>query len=259
MCLVFIAYQSDPRWPLIIAANRDEMHGRPSRAAGFWPEQPAWLGGKDLEAGGSWMALSLEGRLAVVTNVREPGQAIGIRSRGELVTGFLADSRPAASVAESLAFHDYTGFNLLAAQRVAGSWQLHWATNRPAPFHGPVTQGIHGLSNAQLNTPWPKVATGRQALDDLLAQNPGEAALIEGLWRLLADRRQAPSQNLPETGVAPEVEALLSSRFIVSPTYGTRASTLLLADTEGRVRLLERRFNHSGDKVGEQAFAACLD
>ncbi|UTA48114.1 NRDE family protein [Simiduia sp. 21SJ11W-1] len=267
MCLVFIAHQHHPQWRLIVAANRDELHARPTRAAGFWPEQPDWLGGRDLAAGGSWMALSRAGRLALLTNVRNPSQPQGSRSRGELVTGYLASGQSPAGYLGGIDANQFTGFNLLVGQWLpdtthpGGHWQLHIGSNRTVAeglYQQQLKPGLHGLSNASLNTPWPKVATGKRALERLVASSPDPAQLKHSLWDLLADCSQAPADQLPDTGVGQTAERLLSSRFIVSPEYGTRASTLLLCDALGHVAFLERSFDRQGACTGEVSFNFAL-
>lgn len=265
MCLLFIAHQMHPQWPLIVAANRDEFHQRPTRAAAFWPEQPDWLGGRDLEAGGSWMLLHRSGKFAALTNVRNPLQPLGTRSRGELVSQFLAQPLTPASYCRGVDHASYSGFNLIAGEYTANGWQLHYctnrsnsSTNRATPRQIALDKGLFGLSNASLDTSWTKVEQGKTALAQLLKQSTHEDALVAGLWSLLADRRRAPDEDLPNTGVDATTEALLSSRFIVSPDYGTRASTLLLADAQGGVTLLERSFNREGEMQEERAFSIAL-
>lgn len=252
MCLLFLAHRIHPEWPLIIAANRDEWHARATRAAGFWPERPDWLGGKDLEAGGSWLLASRAGRLAALTNVRAPNQAAGKLSRGQLVTSAIASELTPAAFCEGLDNCAYSGFNLICGAWRERHWQLCYASNRGGAAVRLLKPGLYGLSNAELDTPWPKVASGKAALEALLTAQPTETALRRGLWQLLADHRQAAPCQLPDTGVGQDWEALLSSRFIVSAQYGTRASTLLLCDAHGRIQLFERSFDAAGRCALEQ-------
>lgn len=249
MCLIFVAYRLLPECPLLLAANRDEFYQRPTAAAGFWPQAPQVLGGRDLEGGGSWLGLSREGRLAAITNYRNLAEVSGVgadkRSRGLLVSDFLTGS---ASAAESLAElaqqpENYRGFNLLLGDASG----LHYYSNRGAAPR-PLAPGLYGLSNHLLDTPWPKVAEGKRILAQLIAQGlPEEAALFE----LLADRTCAPDPLLPETGLSRDWERLLSSRFIHSPGYGTRASTLVVFDHRGAARFVERSFGPDGGAIGE--------
>lgn len=249
MCLIFIAYNQLPACPLLLAANRDEFHRRPTAAAGFWPQAPQVLAGRDLEGGGSWLGLSRDGRLAAITNYRNLAEVSGVgadkRSRGLLVSDFLTGNVPAAEFLAELAqqAENYRGFNLLLGDASG----LHYYSNRgPAPSQLPP--GLYGLSNHLLDTPWPKVAEGKRALAHLLAGGvPTEAQLFE----LLADRTPAPDSLLPQTGLSRDWERLLSSRFIQSPDYGTRASTLVLCDQRGAARFVERCFDRNGSLVGE--------
>lgn len=256
MCLIFVAYRLLPDYPLLLVANRDEFYRRPTAAADFWPQAPQVLGGRDLEGGGSWLGLSREGRLAAITNYRNLAEVSGVgadkRSRGLLVSDFLTAGVSAAEYLADLAQQPehYRGFNLLLGD---GSG-LHYYSNRGAAPR-PLAPGLYGLSNHLLDTPWPKVAEGKRALAQLIAQGrPEEAALFE----LLADRTIAPDPLLPETGLSRDWERLLSSRFIHSPDYGTRASTLVWFDHCGVARFIERSFGSDGRASGEvrQQFAA---
>lgn len=247
MCLVVFALGVHPRYPLVVAANRDEFHHRPTAAAGRWHDAPHVIGGRDLEKYGSWLAVSTRGTLAVVTNVRNPAQRIAaIQSRGALVSGFVAKADlPSAEAyvqAISASGNEYDGFNLLAGD-AAGVW---FGSNR-APAER-VAPGVHGLSNHRLNTPWPKVVRSKQRLEALLADDafPDDEALFD----LLADREVIPDSALPSTGVPLEWERRLSPPFIVSPDYGTRCSTLVLVGADGHARLSERTFDANGDATG---------
>lgn len=258
MCLLFIAHRVHPEWPLIIAANRDEWHSRATRTAGFWPEQPDWLGGKDLEAGGSWLLASRTGRLAALTNVRAPSQAVGKVSRGQLVHAAVASAQAPTAFCEGIDGRDYSGFNLICGAWQDRHWQLSYTSNRSRAAVRALEPGLYGLSNAELDTPWPKVTDGKAALRALLDAHPTEAALRQGLWQLLADGQPADPCRLPNTGVGKDWETLLSSRFIVSSQYGTRASTLLLCDVHGRLHLRERSFDAAGNCTDEQRHTLTL-
>lgn len=249
MCLIFIAYQQRSDCPLLLAANRDEFHRRPTARAGFWPQAPQLLAGRDLEGGGSWLGLSRRGRFAAITNYRNLAEVSGIgadkRSRGLLVSDFLTGTLPPEDFLAGLAQQPeaYRGFNLLLGDGDG----LHYYSNRGGPPRR-LAPGLYGLSNHLLDTPWPKVAEGKRALARLLA---GGLPTEEDLFALLADRTQAPDALLPDTGLSREWERLLSSRFIQSPDYGTRASTLLLFDPRGGARFIERSFGPEGDPLGE--------
>lgn len=235
MCLILLAWQAHAEYPLIVAANRDEFYARRTASADFWPESPNLLAGRDLEAGGSWLGVSRSGRFAAVTNYRQgPNERKNTPSRGKLVTEFLQESvSPAAYLAalESEKAAEYNGFNLLAGDLNT----LCCLSNRAnAPVK--LEPGIHGLSNHLIDTPWPKVSAGKTAL----AQAIGLLPDIEPLLQVLQDKRIAPDEALPQTGIRLESERLLSSVFIHSENYGTRSSTLVIRDRQGQTRFVEQ-------------------
>lgn len=237
---------------MILVGNRDEFHRRPAAACDWWNEPGEVLGGRDLEAGGAWLAVNRAGRLAVVTNVREPGpQLARCRSRGELVVDALCCSGPIQDWIAGLDARrtEYAGFNLMVRDGDA----LHHLTNR-GEDQLDLEPGVYGLSNRGLDTPWPKVTAARDGLRRLVDR--GEVA-TESLFDLLADRLPAPDADLPDTGVPLEWERLLSSVFIVDPRYGTRASTVVMVGAEGNVELEERRFGSDGESTGSSRFEFC--
>jgi len=241
MCLVLFAQRAHPDYPLVLAANRDEFHRRPTRAMHWW-SSPRVLAGRDEEAGGTWFALSPDGRLAAVTNFREPEpRPAGALSRGALPLRALTEAPDAFAVHLAEEGGRYAGFNLLWGR----PGELCYVSNRGAAPQ-PVAPGLHGLSNHLLDTPWPKVRRGIDALARQL-DDPRPDALAA----LLADRTPAPSGELPETGVSAEWERLLSPMFIVSPEYGTRATTILVVAADGTAEVLERRFGAAGEPLGE--------
>ncbi|AFU99848.1 NRDE family protein [Simiduia agarivorans] len=246
MCLIFLAIQQHPRWPLIVAANRDEFHHRLTRPAQRWPEQPQWLGGKDLQAGGSWLMASEQARWAALTNIRNPAAPVAQGSRGTLILDALRGRAPALNA-------DVGGYNLLKGELSPGGWQIDYHTNGGG-IHPPGSQrlkpGCYGLSNAGLDSPWPKVTQGKSAFVNAVGTEE-DADLRQALWALLAHRATADTAELPDTGVGLEWETRLSARFIVSPDYGTRASSLLLLDGQGRGQLWERQFDNAGEMQNE--------
>ncbi|HSL18405.1 MAG TPA: NRDE family protein [Methylomirabilota bacterium] len=249
MCLLVVAWQADPELPLVLAGNRDEFHHRPAAPAGWWEAPGGVVGGRDLEAGGSWLALHRSGRIAVVTNFREPlADSPGRRSRGELVVGAVTSEGPLEAWLNRLAGRgdDYGGFNLV----VGDGRELHVVSNRGGDRRC-LPPGVYGLSNHLLDTPWPKVAAAKARLRRWLADPRRDR---EGLFGILADRQPAPDDELPDTGVPEAWERLLSSAFIVSPRYGTRASTVVLVRADGGTELVERRFAPDGSCTGESAF-----
>ena len=246
MCLIVLGYRVHPEWELVIAANRDEYHDRPTAPAAAWEDAPEVFGGRDLRQGGSWLAVSKRRRLACVTNVRS-----GIRpdpeapSRGGLVSTFVRGTEPAAAHAEGLAARAgaFAGFNLLLWDGAG----LRHLTNRPQVAEQEVPPGVHVLSNADLDTPWPKALKARRAMEVWLAQGGGDPA---PLLAVLADRTPAPDAELPDTGVGLDLERLLSPPFIVSPSYGTRCTTLVRLGRDGSARFAEQRFDPSGHPCG---------
>lgn len=239
MCLILLAVDSHPRYSLVVAANRDEYYVRPTRALQPWPEQPHLLAGKDLTAGGTWLGLTRSGRFAAITNARGAVAPPQARSRGALTLDFLlGDTTPADYVAR---IHGegarYAGFNLLVGDRDG----LYYCSNGEA---GPrrLEPGIYGIANASLDTPWPKVESGKDDLRELLRRGPTPAALLE----MIAAPATLHAQALPGMSMEVTTEYLQATRFISSPTYGTRASTALLIDRDGRATLWERNFGSDG-------------
>ncbi|PVZ15455.1 MULTISPECIES: NRDE family protein [unclassified Pseudomonas] len=241
MCLIVFAWRPGHALPLLVAANRDEFHRRPSAQAAQWDDAPTVYAGRDLEAGGTWLGLSTDGRFAAVTNVRDPAQPLGQRSRGELPRDWLAGTdtldRYAARVLTRAG--QYSGFNLL----LSDGRRLCWISQDRLSW---LNEGVYGLSNAQLDTPWPKLIRAQQALEAEL-ENPEP----EALFRLLSDTTQPADEELPDTGVGLDTERRLASAFIQGEHYGTRASTLVYAWENGEHRLLERSFGPHGQPQGE--------
>ena len=248
MCLAVVALDAHPEYPLIIAANRDEYHAR-AAAPATWGREPPFVGilaGRDLLAGGTWLGVRGDGRWALVTNVRDGrGNDPAARSRGELVPSVLnAQAPPGPSFAELGANPGrYNGFNLIAGD--AGS--AVWMSNRSVDVRC-LSSGVHGLSNALLDTPWPKLVRTVDRFRYWTAHGDSDTA---PLFSALADRNQAPDDALPDTGVTCEWERLLSSPFIVGERYGTRCSTVFTVDRRGRARFVERSFAPDGTPASE--------
>jgi uncharacterized protein with NRDE domain len=252
MCLLVFAWRTAAAETLVLAGNRDEFHDRPAAPADWW-DGGRIVGGRDLRAGGTWLAAARDGRFAVVTNYREPmAEGRGPRSRGELVTGFLQGDAGPGEWARQVAqrSEDYAGFNLL----LGGPDELVYLSNRG---RGPeaLAPGVYGLSNHLLDTPWPKLARTRARFTRLLQQGADTAALLE----MLADRTPAADEELPDTGLPPEWERLLSSPFINDPRYGTRCSTVLRLTPGSAMELTERSFDAAGESVDERSFAFALE
>lgn len=247
MCLLLFAYRLHPRYPLVVAANRDEFHRRPAVPAQWWEGLPV-LAGRDLEAGGTWMGVNRRGRFAAVTNYRDPAShQAGRRSRGELVLAALESETPAAFLDElPQRAALYNDFNLI----FGGADGLYAFSSRGQA--AALAPGLYGLSNHLLETPWPKVTRGKAALQRYLDED--QPPDLESLFQLLADRHLAADEQLPQTGIGLEWERRLAPLFIVSPDYGTRASTLLLADDRGGVTYAERSFMPDGSSAGTREF-----
>lgn len=249
MCLILFAYDVHPDFRLILVSNRDEFHDRPAEPLHEWANPDGLIGGRDLNAGGAWLAAGPDGRWGTVTNFREFPHLPAPRSRGDLVVEFLRSSAPAPDYLRSLRRrHDqFAGFNLL----LGDGETLWWSSNRvdPTSVPRPVDPGIHGLSNEFLDTPWPKVVRGRRELGELLTERDVSR---EALFALVRDDSPAPDALLPSTGLEPERERALSAAFVRTPDYGTRASTLLLLGGDGSVEMVERRFGPNGEAEGER-------
>jgi len=239
MCLIVIAHQCDPEYPLIAAANRDEYHARPTRPACFWPEQPQLLAGRDLQAGGTWLGITRGGRFAAITNFRDPQNTKSApRSRGELTLDFLLGDNAPQDYLDAIAPQagDYAGFNLL----LGAAGELWYFSNSGGGVRR-LPPGIYGLSNALLDTPWPKVLLARQSMREALREPPSHSRLAA----VVGDRQQADEAALALHGLEGEMERALSAQFIVDPVYGTRCRTSLWLDRAGHVDF--REVSHAGD------------
>ena len=260
MCLIAFAWRVHPRWPLVLIANRDEFHARPSAAANFLADAPDVFGGIDLRAGGSWLLVSKRRRLAAITNVRVGLAAEAApRSRGELVKAFAVSNASTVDFIAGIAprAHEYGRFNLLLWDGAS----LHCVGNHPRFHTEEVASGLHALSNANLDADWPKARRAKQDLSDWLRlQSETEAAVAppdpEALFTALADTTPAPDAELPDTGVGIELERRLSPPFVLGDTYGTRCSTVVLASYAG-IEMAERRFGANKISDGNGGFSQC--
>lgn len=239
MCLIVFAWKVIPGMPLIAAANRDEFYNRPASAAGWWEDHPDIYAGRDLQAGGTWLGVTRDGRFAALTNVRSPAEKRSdAPSRGKLVSDYLADTitpqRYIASIRTDAT--QYNGFNLIVGDRDTLMWYSNKADETDPRNGKPLDYGVYGLSNALLDTPWPKVTRAKAQFASLLCQGAPEDTFFE----LLNDVTRANDCRLPDTGVGLERERVLSSIFICSPEYGTRASTVVRVPIVGEPALSER-------------------
>lgn len=248
MCLILVAFQASAEYPLLVAGNRDEFHARPAQIAAWWPDDRDLLAGRDLQGGGTWLGLHRAGRFAAITNYRdaEPSRA-GKRSRGLLVTEFLrGNARPLAYL-QAVDGDRYAGFNLL----VADGSSLASLSNRSGSARE-LKPGVYGLSNATLDTPWEKVERSKRVLHELLAKN---AVNETSLLRLLADRNKGPAAEVTAGHLPFAAAHAITAPFIVLPEYGTRCSTVVMADRHGRWSLTERRFDPAGAMTGESRYS----
>ena len=246
MCLLAFAWKAHPRYRLILAGNRDEFHDRPSTPLAWWPDDPRILAGRDERAGGTWLGVARSGRIGVVTNFRDLEAPVGdAPSRGGLIPRFLTGATSPKEFLDDLKATSgrYSGFNLLTG----GPRALYYFSNRGTTEPRPLAPGVYGLSNHLLDTPWPKVRRVRERLESALVK---EAIEAEGLFDALEDREPADPGELPATGLSAEWERIVSAPFIVHPRYGTRCSTLLTVERNGRTVIVERRFDASGTETG---------
>lgn len=252
MCLLAVAWKAHPRYRLVLAANRDEFHARPTDPMDHWPDGPASppiLAGRDRQAGGTWLGIGRDRRVGVVTNFREPSRpAPGAPTRGRLIPAFLQGRDPPARFLDAVAREagDYAGFNLLLADHA----ELWYGSNRSERFATALAPGVYGLSNGLIDTPWPKLRRVRTGLGDWVARGAGPDDL-GALLALLADDRPADPAELPQTGLSPEWEHRLSAPFVRHADYGTRCSTVVLVGHGGDAEIVERRFDATGAVTGE--------
>jgi uncharacterized protein with NRDE domain len=255
MCLILLAIRKHPKYKLVLLANRDEYYERPSEVSQFWEEVPHLLAGRDLIAGGTWLGITRNGRIAAITNYRDPSSVKAkAPSRGNLVSLFLSRAmEPNAYVDLIRNERDrYNGFNLILGKTDL----LYWYSNRTDRIV-PLFQGVYGLSNHLLNTPWPKVARAKRLFEEILHGRTSPST--EALFHLLQDQKRPPDDRLPRTGVPLEWERILSPIFITSPTYGTRSSTIILIDNEDYVTFVERTFNGRPKPVSTCEFEFVLE
>jgi uncharacterized protein with NRDE domain len=249
MCIIAIAYNVHPDYPLVIAANRDEFYDRPTAPLAFWPDNPDILAGRDLKHGGTWLGVNRSGEIAAVTNYREPeAGVINSISRGALVSDYLAGDMPPERYLRQIADRkdQYSGFNLVAGNKDA----LYWYSNRGSRIMR-ISPGIHAISNHLLDTPWPKVEKIRHQVTETM---DADTITPEDFFALLADQSRPPIEMLPNTGVGRQWEKVLSPVFITSDIYGTRSSSVIIVDLSGKMVFCERTFNGSEKPPADRCF-----
>lgn len=239
MCLILLAYKASAEWPLVVASNRDEAYSRPTQVAQFWADAPHVLGGRDLEKGGTWMGVDLNGRFAAVTNFRQGlAQQDAPKSRGELVAHYLREQTPAHQYLQWVndEHEQYAGFSAIMGHVKA----LYFYSNR-ARLIKPLEPGVHGLSNALLDTPWPKVNSGKEELSRLIFEE--KTSHSDSFFEMLLDQSTYDAALLPHTGIEPHREKALSAKFIAQDErYGTRSSTVIRVHCSGLVHYAERSY-----------------
>lgn len=260
MCLISLNWRAHPRYELVLAANRDEFHHRPTAPASWWNDAPDVFAGRDLLQGGGWLAVSRQRKLAAVTNVRRMVQPdSNAPSRGALIADFMRSTQSSAEFAKRLRGRAdaYAGFNLLLYDGDA----LLYVTNHDGFRSERLAPGIHAVSNAALDTPWPKLVRLRDRMADWSKEEQSQEQSDETLLLdALADDHIPADADLPYTGVGLELERFLSPAFIRGPQYGTRASTVIALGTDGTLQFNERRFGPNGALTGEtrESFATAL-
>lgn len=235
MCLIVFAWQKHARHALVLAANRDEFHRRATQSARFWDDAPELLAGRDLQAGGTWLGVSRQGRFAAITNFRElRTPPVDVLSRGELVSAYLRSNEDPERWLRQLQprFARFAGFNLL----LGTPEQLLYYSNRNGPARA-LEAGVYGLSNHLLDTPWPKVIRAKRVLAERVAE---DRVSHEALAQVMMDQTSPNDHELPDTGVGLELERRLGSVFIDSPGYGTRCVTALTLDCATGVHFSEQ-------------------
>jgi uncharacterized protein with NRDE domain len=245
MCLILFSYQMHTDYRLILVANRDEFYDRPTAPLDYWTEHPDVLAGRDLKSNGTWLGVSRTGRIAALTNYRDPiTHKQNAPSRGILVGNYLTGNSLPRQYLEAVRKigHTYNGFNLIAGD---GSG-LYYYSNRSTGIQK-LKPGFYGISNHLLDTAWPKVNKGKAYLR---AQLTGREKIeIKKIWRVLADRSPALDTKLPDTGVGLQWERILSPLFITSQDYGTRSSSIVLIEKSGKISIMERTFLNSGNEI----------
>ena len=238
MCLIFISIQNHPKYSLIVAANRDEFHSRKTSPADFWTDHKHILGGRDLEAGGTWMGVNRAGKISMITNYRDISNINPLApSRGHLTTNFLEkdpDTEEYMKEVEKVG-QRYNGFNFLA-----GAADSLWYFSNYRKGIQKLKPGFYGLSNHLLDTPWPKVVRGKELILPIVREPDVKPA---ALFEALHNEQRAPDEHLPDTGIGLERERALSSMFIKSPDYGSRCSTVVTIDKQNHVHFSERVYD----------------
>lgn len=244
MCIAYLALLSDPDWPLLIAANRDEFHARPALALAPWENHPDIIAGIDVQAGGTWLGITRSGRFGLLTNYREMSHhSVAAPTRGDLVSAYLSGSESAQEYSWQVSQHAnaYNGFNLIVGDLATACYISNRHTvSEPQT----LVAGRYVVSNHLLDTPWPKAERLRQAFGQLDTSSLTHS--LRAVFDTLKDTTPAEDKYLPQTGLSLERERLLSSPFIISPDYGTRCSTVIMVHKTGRALVSEISYDTAG-------------
>ncbi|MBL4900185.1 MAG: NRDE family protein [Colwellia sp.] len=257
MCILFFAIKQHPKYPVIICANRDEFHQRPTQAMHWWPKNNLLaanvlandvLAGKDLQAGGTWLGLNKQGRFSALTNFRQPDLIDqNKQSRGELVLQALAHQNEEMTKELAKSSSDYNGFNL-----VFGQLDKLVCFDSVSQKQQVLSAGFHSLCNGALDNIWPKMALGQATLAEAIKDHSLD---IAQLFKLMKNGQQAQTEHLPKTGVPLNWEQLLSSIFIISPEYGTRTTNIITLDNQGIISIYDQSYNEQGNCIKKQSFS----
>ncbi|MFB4163352.1 NRDE family protein [Alteribacillus sp. JSM 102045] len=248
MCLIVFGYRVHKEFPLIVAANRDEFYSRPTEPIHCWPGSSI-IAGKDKEKGGTWMGATKSGRFAAITNVRASRQQTAKYSRGEIVKGFLETNSPHCYLEECNSRNeDFDGYNLICGN----SQKLYYATNQDKQVKKQLQPGVYGLSNASLNTPWPKVRKARNQFTEII-ESQANFLSPKLFFDLLSDTKEAKEQDLPDTGVNKNLERKLSPMFIIMENYGTRSQTVLFFKNDGKAIMEEKTYDKKGERINQKS------
>lgn len=244
MCIIFFAYKIHPQYKFVFAANRDEFYERPTKSAEFWSDYPDILAGRDLEKNGAWMGINKRGYFSAITNYRDFSLLIDEpMSRGNLVKDYLIENQSPKTYMDRVKAekHRYNPFNLLVGHTSA----LYYYSNVDNEVKE-LKPGIYGLSNSLLDTPWPKLIRGKEMFKEII--NSHREIDYKDLQNILLDKWCPEDDKLPNTGIELEWEKVLSSIFIESQNYGTRASTVLLIGNKNHVTFIEKSLKNSNTK-----------
>ena len=247
MCLIFISYNQHKEFPFVAIANRDEFYDRPADQIKHWQDNPEIIGGKDLTGGGTWMGVTTTGHFAMLTNYRDMANIkSNAPTRGKLVSNYLKGKFDPANYLQALNLTaaNYNGYNI-----ILGTFNDPWYYSNQNNKIYRLGTGSYGLSNALIDTPWPKLSSGKERFNQILSHDNFDDA---ELFDFMLNKELADDKHLPETGIGYAKEKQLSSRFILMDGYGTRNTTLIKVDRQGLGLISERVFNNTGNQVKEK-------